>query len=772
MHTGAPPHPPRQHAPGPLAQRTADVHLLDRLRALLRYRWIAVSVFAVVLIGAGVHTYSETPLYRAGARILIELEDERSLAVEGVGSVANSEYSLDPEPYFQTQYRILTGRELARRAVNRLDRRMMPEFDGSAPPSKGVWWLRDRLRAFAGRQLRWLRGVPEPLPPAPGALADESAADFITLRVSVVPVKASRLVDVYFVSAEARTAAVVANALVDEYVQQNLELRQQSMGKSLEWLIEELARQQRTVESSERAMAEYRAAQQTTSLSDPQNIVTSRLNQLNDAATRARTIRAQKESLLRQIEALGAGAADSIPAISANTYIQSIKGRLADLQRQRALLTERYGDKHPEMVSLAASIHDVTQQLTAETAKAVDTIRHEYESAVLEERTLAKALSDQQSVATDLDRRGVAYTMLERQAASNRQLYETLLQREKELQVLANSRGNNVRIVERATAPAAAATPDVARSLTLGLLVALFAAFGLVFVLDYLDDTIKAADDLTRKLGLPCLGLVPALRHPVDHPLLSAGRSGQFGEAIRSLRTSVTFSHSETGTGVLMVTSAQPLEGKTTTACNLAVALAYGGAKVLLVDADMRRPSVHEAFGLVGGPGLADVLAERAPLRAGRHARPVAKPVDSAGGHAADESFGAAVVERDDRPGAAAARGPVRLGGGGHAAGFGGHRRGAAGQTRHRCGVRARRQHDAPAGRRARHRNVGHRRPAHPRRRPEPRRVFARGVLLLRVLPRRSRRARRGRQLGDPRLVVSGRAAPGAATSQPPPRHA
>ena len=198
-------------------------------------------------------------------------------------------------------------------------------------------------------------------------------------------------------------------------------------------------------------MAEYRAAQQTTSLSDPQNIVTSRLNQLNDAATRARTIRAQKESLLRQIEALGAGAADSIPAISANTYIQSIKARLADLQRQRALLTERYGDKHPEMVSLTASIQDVTQQLTAETAKAVDTIRHEYESAVLEERTLARALSDQQSVATDLDRRGVAYTMLERQAASNRQLYETLLQREKELQVLANSRGNNVRIVERAT---------------------------------------------------------------------------------------------------------------------------------------------------------------------------------------------------------------------------------------------------------------------------------------------------------------------------------
>src|SRR5688500_12245978 len=228
MHTGAPPHPSRQPGSVTLTQRPPDVHLLDRLRALLRYRWIALSVFAVVLIGAGLHTYSETPLYRAGARILIELEDERSLAVEGVGSVTNSEYSLDPEPYFQTQYRILTGRDLARRAVSRLNRQTLPEFDGSAPATKGVWWLRDRLRALAGRQLRWLRGAPVPLPPAPGALADESAADLITSRVLVVPVKASRLVDVYFVSADARTAAIVANALVDEYVRQNLELRQQS----------------------------------------------------------------------------------------------------------------------------------------------------------------------------------------------------------------------------------------------------------------------------------------------------------------------------------------------------------------------------------------------------------------------------------------------------------------------------------------------------------------------------------------------------------------
>ena len=268
------------------------------------------------------------------------------------------------------------------------------------------------------------------------------------------------------------------------------------------------------------------------------------------------------------------------------------------------------------MVSLSASIQDVTHQLTLELNKAVDTIRHDYESAVLEERTLAQALADQQVVATDLDRKGVAYTMLEREAASNRQLYETLLQREKELQVLANSRGNNVRLVERASVPGAASTPDVSGSLSFGAIVALLVSFGVVFCLDYLDDTIKSADDLTRRIGLPCLGLVPALKGPTAHRPFSTERSPQFGEAIRALRTSVAFSHSVTqGSGLLMVTSAQPLEGKTTTACNLAVALAYGGSKVLLVDADLRRPSVHETFGISSEVGLADVLVHGMPLR-------------------------------------------------------------------------------------------------------------------------------------------------------------
>ena len=547
---------------------SAEIHLRDRLSVFYRYRYIALLAFLVVVGAAGLRAYSQTPLYRAGVRLQIDLEDERSLTMEGVGTANNSNYMQDPEPYFQTQYRILTGRDLARRVVARM-------ADGPV-----------------------------------SAVDDRQVGEF-TSRISVEPVRASRLVDVLFVSPDAALAARSANTLAEEYVQQNLELRRQNMERSLEWLSQELARQKTIVEASERAMAQYREDQNALSLEDRQNIVISRLNQLNEAATRARTNRAQKESLYERLGTFGAKRTpDSIPEILQNPYIQSLKAQVAELERRKALLSERYGDKHPEMLTVNASIQDATRQLNLEIAKAVDAIRHDYESAMLEERTLASALEEQKAIATDLDRKSVTYTVLQRDAQSNRELYQTLLRREKELQVLANSRGNNVRLVERAGVPGAPFSPNLRRAMMLGTIVAFLVAVGLVLALDYLDDTIKTPEDVAR-LGLPFLALIPAVRAGRDRRTLPANTD--FSEAIRSLRTSIALSTRQGGS-IVLVTSAQPLEGKTTTACNLASALAYGGAKVLLIDADMRRPGVHKGFGLDNRCGLSELLSGQAHL--------------------------------------------------------------------------------------------------------------------------------------------------------------
>ncbi|HUK33454.1 MAG TPA: polysaccharide biosynthesis tyrosine autokinase, partial [Vicinamibacterales bacterium] len=267
------------------------------------------------------------------------------------------------------------------------------------------------------------------------------------------------------------------------------------------------------------------------------------------------------------------------------------------------------------MITLNAQIDETQSQLNVETQKALQSVRNDYDSALLAERTYGQNLEAAKADAQDLSRKSVGYNVMEREAKSNRTIYESLLQREKELRVSSNSRSNNVRIVDRAEVPKMPLAPTGRRtwltSMAIGLILAVAVAFGL----DYMNDTIKTPEDVARRLKLPFLGLVPSVRED-KHPVLASSHvPHDFGEAFRSLRTSLMSRFPAEGTKILLVTSAQPLEGKTTTACNIAMALAYGGARVLLVDADMRRPGLHRPLRLTNERGLSQVLIGQARVR-------------------------------------------------------------------------------------------------------------------------------------------------------------
>jgi capsular exopolysaccharide synthesis family protein len=479
------------------------------------------------------------------------------------------------------------------------------------------------LHDLEHRLSEYIRPTPPPPalePPEASETEDESSlvAAFLS-RVEVVPVQGSRLVDVLFTSADPRFAAAADNALVDEYVAQNLEVKLQSSENMLEWLDKELQNQQKKVEDSERALAEYRDKENAMSLDDKQNIVVSRLNALNDAVTRAKMLRVQKETAYSQIKPmLAAGAVvspDALPINVQNVQMQTAKGRLTELQQQKVQLSQKYGDKHPQILNINAQIADTQRQLDLETAKALNSVKNDYDSAVLEERTYAQNLEAAKADAQDLSKKSVGYNVMEREAKSNRTIYESLLQREKELRVSSNSRSNNVRVVDRSEVPRSPLAPTGRRTWLTSIAIGLVLAVGVAFGLDYMNDTIKTPEDVTRRLKLPFLGLVPSVRgdkHPV---LASAHVPHDFGEAFRSLRTSLMSRFPADGTKILVVTSAQPLEGKTTTACNIAMALAYGGARVLLVDADMRRPGMHRPLRLTNERGLSQVLIGQARVR-------------------------------------------------------------------------------------------------------------------------------------------------------------
>jgi succinoglycan biosynthesis transport protein ExoP len=612
------PPPPRQQASGApkgLFPADSDTHVLDRLNAIYKYRYVVITVFLLVIVGVLVRTFTTTPMYRATTSVLIE--DERGASVAGFNAASGPEYQ-DPEPYFQTQLRILQGRELSGRVADRMHLENVPEFNGQGPQRTGLGSLIHTMKAQAQGPLRKITGGSVPSDQtAPVRPSRDSLINGMLGALSLDPVRGSRLVNVSITSSSPSFAASAADTLVEEYVKQNFEMRTSSTKKSLDFLADEISKQQRKVEESERAMADYREHNNALSLEDRQNTVVASLNSVNDQYTRAKTERIQKEAYYKQVQGLPAGASvalDSIPAVSQSPNVVALRQRLSELNREKATLNERYGEKNPLVIANANALEDANRQYQAALAAAVGAIKNEYETALSQERHLGGELETQKGAAMDLNRKGVNYTVLQREAQSNRQIYEALLQREKELQVVSNSGGNNVRLMDRAVAPGAPYTPDVKRNLMLGSLAGILLALGLVLGIDYLDDTVKTPEDITRRLKLPFLGLVPAMKGHT-HPLLSQEVPHEFGEAFRALRTSLVFSSGSEGTRVIAITSAQPLEGKTTTACNMAIALAYGGSRVLLIDADMRRPSVSRTMGIENTIGLSHLLTGQATSR-------------------------------------------------------------------------------------------------------------------------------------------------------------
>jgi succinoglycan biosynthesis transport protein ExoP len=584
-----------------------EVHLLDRLSVVFKHLRLIVGVFAVVVAIAMLESYSATPMYRTQARIVIQ--DERSTAVANLNA-SEPAYWQDPEPYFNTQYRILQSRGLARRVVRKLPPPPAPE------PS-----TISRVLSFPRQAISRLRSRATPAAAGEAPAADESAAELAAIGeflggVEIVPVKGTRLVELAYSSPDPQYAARAANMLASEYVQQNLDLKLANTTNTITWLSEEIGKQRQKIEAAERKMAEYQEGQNAMSLNDGQNIVIARLNSLNDAVTKAKTARLQKEASYRQLGHVRGDSAnaDTFPAVAQNPTILEIKQQLANLTTEKAKLSQRYGANHPEMERITKQIDSASVRLKAETAKVLESIANDYRSAVAEEQSLSASLEDQKRQAIDLNRKSITFSILQREAESERQVYNALLQQEKELRVVSNSRANNVQLMDEAEVPGGPYTPNHSRDWLMALVLGLAFGVAVAYTVEYLDDTVKLPDDVTRRLKLPLLGLVPAVGGD-KLPVLTSAVPHDFGEAFRSLRTSLVFTNGSPGNRTIAVTSTQPLEGKTTTACNLAVALALGGARVMLIDADMRRPGLHRTMGLPNEIGLSHVLTGQARVR-------------------------------------------------------------------------------------------------------------------------------------------------------------
>jgi len=595
-------------------------HLLDYVRTVYKRRWIAIPLFLLVFVFGSLNAARQTPIYRARTQLMIEKDTPSVATLDQMFQAQDGWYN---DEFYQTQYRILQSRSLAKKTIDGM--RLWDAPLGQAPDPKMPIDPLSLARTGLSKAISAAKGVVGGSQPAAPASeprdADETARqsakiDAFRGGVAIEPVRNSRLVDILYTSPDPQFAAKAANALARAYIDQSMDFRFSESKEAADWLSERLTDQRKSLEASEAALQAYRERNGAVSVTDSaSNIVVQRLTDLSTALTKAKTERINKEALYNQLKsAEGAGTLDSIPTVLSNDYIQKLRSDLADLQRQQAQLAERYGERHAEMIKIKTAIELADAKLRGELGKVVESVRNEYQSALAEERSLQGALDTQKIEALSLNRKGIEFGVLQREADSNKQIYEALMQRTKDADISSERRASKIRVVDPAEVPSAPISPNLQRSVMLSLTAGLALSLGLVFFVEYMDNRLKTPQDLKTYLGIPFLGLIPTTSRGRDsaNPLLTDAGAAPFSEAFKTVRTNVLFSTAEDGVRSLVVTSAGPGEGKSICSANIAIALAQAGQRVLLADADMRRPRVHEIFNIREEPGLSNLLTGNA----------------------------------------------------------------------------------------------------------------------------------------------------------------
>ena len=572
-------------------QRNEDeIDLMAYWRILVRRRWVVLSLLGAALFAAAVVTLLSTPIYRATTSLQIDRQSVQVVQVEGMSP---GEIGVDRD-FYQTQYELLKSRSLAQRVASQLALASDPTVAELSRPSP---WRAMLASILGGRD----DGEPA------RARADIEYASVVLDGLTIEPVRNSRLVRVHFDSPSPEFSQRVAQAVADAFIATNLERRFDSSAYAKGYLEERLAELKVKLEDSERQLVSF--AQQegiVTSGQGSANLTEQSLSALNGAVAEAREDRIRAEAVWRSAQA----SPDSV--LLGQTGQNSI-GKA--LQERRAELLAEYQDKlrlykpgYPLMVQLKGQIDEVDGLIATEVKRVTAALQAEYVAAQARESSLVEQLETLKSEALDLQGRSIQYTILKREVDTNRELYDGLLQRYKEIGVAGGVSTNNVSVVDRAMLPAAPIKPRPALNLALGLLLGLMAGVGLALLLEYLDDTIKSGEDVEQKLRLVQLGMVPKLGKDSSPQRALGDQRSAFAEAYRSLRTALQFS-TETGVPkVLLVTSSIPGEGKSTTAYVLAQKFSQLGKRVLVIDADLRNPSLHRMFGVENGKGLTNCL--------------------------------------------------------------------------------------------------------------------------------------------------------------------
>lgn len=581
-----------------------EIDLLQLVLPIWHRKWSILSLVVVVMMLAALITMNMTPIYRATTSLMIDPGASRTSdleALSGLPGVGNE--------YLRTQFELLKERELAERVVKALNLTEHPEFD---PRQREESKFNPRAMVKL-----LLPGDVDPVVPDEDAIFD-SVVSTLMERTEITPVTKTSLVKINMEMADPALAAEAANALADAYITSQLEARLATSMTVTNWMNDQLAAQREKLQIAEQNLQAYREQE---NLVDVQGIVTISADELSQMGTRlvdARRARAEAESLYRQVAALknsGWKRQAEVPAVLSNPLVQQFRTKQAQAQAKVDELSGVFGPLHPEMVAAQAELRAAEVDLQAQVEQVVASIEQQYLLSLANERSLQTSFDENRDVIQQISSKEFELRKLEREVETNQQLYDTFMTRLNEISSTQDFEAINARVIGKAIVPKVPVKPRKALIIVIAGLAAFILAAGLTLLLNRLNNGFKSVRDVEGSLNQPMLGMVPLVKKKnTNVARLYDGEDKSFSETIRTLRTSIVLSALEHPRRVLLMTSSVPGEGKSTVGSNLAASLVQFG-KVLVIDADLRRPTLHKNFALpVGTAGLANYLAETAAL--------------------------------------------------------------------------------------------------------------------------------------------------------------
>jgi polysaccharide biosynthesis transport protein len=612
----------------PARENRPEPGFWDFWRVIRTRRKIIVLFFLALTLAVTIGTLLMTPIYTSEATLLIQ---EKTPQVVDIRQALSETIGTEKHDYYATQVEILKSPSLAAQVIQEQRLETNENFT-----SKSL------ARAI-------LSGVKKTFYSGKSEVSDATAtlrkltATYVEDHLEIKPVANTHLVKILFRTPDPHLSAEVANAHARAYISQGLKFRSRANADAEHFLDENLVHLKQRLEKAEAALNNYRRERGIISLNDKENVVVERLADLNKRLTEAE---AERISLQAQVQLIRQRAFESLPEVINNQLIRALKEQLSRAEGEYANLSAEYNIGYPRMAQLKAQIDETRRRLNEEIRSVVAGIDSAFLAAGAKEKQLRAKFGEQRNAALQLKDASVEYAILAREVDTNRKLYENLFQRRQEIDLAEEVRTSNTSIVDEAKPPLEPSHPKKTLNLLLGILVGAMGGVGLAFLVEYLDKTVSRPEDVERYVHLPTVGIVPDFSTPgqegepslLDNPN-GNGSSNENGspkgttshiktlnsslsprlslvaESYRNLQTSILFSQTEEPPKTVLFASGCPGEGKTTTTINIAVVFAQMEAKVLVIDADLRKPSCHKRLMLKSGPGLTEFLTGQRALQ-------------------------------------------------------------------------------------------------------------------------------------------------------------